>query len=52
VIALLVGAGFGKWAADLPLTHELFDLAVEPWGFQERRRLMTVAQRSNERIES
>jgi hypothetical protein len=42
VLALLLGAGFSKWAADLPLGSQLFDFAVRPFGIQEQRRLERV----------
>jgi hypothetical protein len=42
MIALLVGAGFSKWAAGLPLAKELFDFKVEPFGVREARRLERV----------
>ena len=39
MLALLLGAGFSKWAAGLPLGSQLFDFAVEPFGVRERRKL-------------
>jgi len=30
-----LGAGFSKWSCNLPLANELFDFAVEPWGYRE-----------------
>jgi len=39
MIALILGAGFSKWAADLPLASQLFDFAVQPHGKIECRRL-------------
>ena len=44
MLALLLGAGFSKWAADLPLGSQLFDFAVEPFGVRERRRLERVTR--------
>jgi hypothetical protein len=38
-VALLLGAGFSRWAARLPVACELFDFAIEPWGRQEKRKL-------------
>ena len=38
-LLLLLGAGFSKWAADLPIARELFDLNVEPFGPREERLL-------------
>jgi len=40
--AMLLGAGFSKWAADLPLASELFDFAIEPFGPRDRKKLRTV----------
>ena len=42
MIALLLGAGFSKWAANLPLATELFDFAIEPFGIREKCRLERV----------
>lgn len=42
--ALLTGAGFSKWAANLPLASELFDLAVQPFGGRESTRLGRVRE--------
>jgi len=39
---LFIGAGFSKWAAQLPLANELFDFAIEPWGRQEAHKLKLV----------
>ncbi len=39
---MLLGAGFSKWAANLPLATELFDFAMEPFGIREKRRLERV----------
>jgi hypothetical protein len=39
MLAILLGAGFSKWAADLPLGSHLFDFAIEPFGVRERCRL-------------
>lgn len=38
-LVLLLGAGFSKWAADLPIARHLFDLDLEPFGPQEERLL-------------
>ena len=38
-LAVLLGAGFSKWAAGLPIASELFDFAVEPFGSRETNRL-------------
>jgi hypothetical protein len=39
MLAILLGAGFSKWAADLPLGSNLFDFAIEPFGVREQCRL-------------
>lgn len=41
-MAMLVGAGFSKWAVGLPVARELFDFHVEPWGQAEERTLQLV----------
>lgn len=41
-LAILLGAGFSKWAADLPLGSQLFDFAIEPFGIREQKRLERV----------
>jgi len=41
-LALYLGAGFSKWAADLPVASQLFDFDVEIWGPREGRRLELV----------
>ena len=40
---LLLGAGFSKWAMNLPIADELFDLQLEPWGQREAKKLADVA---------
>lgn len=44
MLTLLLGAGFSKWAAGLPLGSELFDFALEPFGVREQRRLHHVRE--------
>lgn len=39
---LILGAGFSKWAAKLPLAKELFDFEIEPFGVREEKRLARV----------
>jgi hypothetical protein len=41
-LVLLLGAGFSKWAADLPIARQLFDLNIEPFGPQEERLLASL----------
>jgi hypothetical protein len=43
-LAVLLGAGFSKWAAGLPVVAELFDFQVEPFGVKEESRLGLVRQ--------
>ncbi len=45
MLAVLLGAGFSKWAADLPVASELFDFDIEIWGPRESRRLDIVKSR-------
>lgn len=42
MIALLVGAGFSKWAGGLPLACDLFDFQIAPFGVREEQRLEKV----------
>lgn len=39
---LFFGAGFSKWAANLPTAVELFDFNIEPWGPREEKRLEDI----------
>jgi hypothetical protein len=41
-LVLLLGAGFSKWRADLPVARQLFDLNIEPFGVREERKLVRV----------
>jgi hypothetical protein len=43
-LSLFVGAGFSKWAADLPIASELFDLQVKPFGPREAQRVRIVRE--------
>jgi len=45
MLALLLGAGFAKWAADLPIAAQLFDYAVELRGPPDRGRMAAVRSR-------
>ena len=45
MLGLFLGAGFSKWAADLPVASELFDFQIEPWGQREERRLGIVKRK-------
>jgi hypothetical protein len=44
MLALFLGAGFSRWAGNLPLGSQLFDFAVEPFGVREQRRLERLVQ--------
>jgi hypothetical protein len=35
MISLFIGAGFSKWACDIPLAKELFDFKIDPFGIRE-----------------
>jgi hypothetical protein len=39
MLAALIGAGFSKWAVDLPIASELFDLKIELCNQREGARL-------------
>ncbi len=41
---LLLGAGFSRWAANLPLVSELFDFEIDPGNDREARRLEIVSE--------
>ena len=42
MLALLLGAGFSKWAANLPLSSQLFDFAIDAFSVREQERLQRV----------
>ncbi len=42
MLSLFLGAGFSKWAADLPAAIELFDFRIEAWGPRDARKLDLV----------
>jgi hypothetical protein len=42
MVTLILGAGFSKWAAKLPVAKELFDFAIEPFGVREERKLWSM----------
>ncbi len=46
-LSLLLGAGFPKWAAGLPVAADLFDFAVQPFGVRDERKLEVVRQAKN-----
>lgn len=42
MLALFLGAGFSKWAADLPVASQLFDFEIELYGTREAGKLEIV----------
>ncbi|MCJ7509990.1 MAG: SIR2 family protein [Dehalococcoidia bacterium] len=44
MIGLILGAGFSKWAAGLPLASELFDFAITAHNQRDARRLQRVVR--------
>ena len=42
MLGVLLGAGFSKWAANLPLAFELFDFDLVPRNDREQRRLLLL----------
>jgi hypothetical protein len=44
MVTLIVGAGFSKWAANLPVAKELFDFAIEPFGVREEKKLSSIGE--------
>ncbi|MGV7976222.1 MAG: SIR2 family protein [Anaerolineaceae bacterium] len=44
MVTLIVGAGFSKWAANLPVAKELFDFAIEPFGVREEKKLSSIRE--------
>ena len=47
MLALLLGAGFSKWAVDLPVASQLFDFAIEPFGSREAKMIAAVQTLKN-----
>lgn len=42
LLSVLLGAGFSKWAAELPVTAGLFDFAIDPFGVRDDRKIEVV----------
>lgn len=42
MISLFIGAGFSKWACDIPLAKELFDFKIDPFGIREFNNIIFV----------
>jgi hypothetical protein len=47
MLGLLFGAGFSKWALDLPLAHQLFDFQITPFGVREATKLVRITRLKN-----
>jgi hypothetical protein len=45
--AMFLGAGFSKWAANLPVASQLFDFDIETWGLRENKKLELVKSIKN-----
>ena len=41
-LSLLLGAGFSKWAADLPVASQLFDFQIDAFGPRESNKLQSI----------
>lgn len=48
MLGILLGAGFSKWAVDLPTAHEFFDFDIEPWGPREEAKLKRMRRFKHE----
>ena len=42
MLTIFLGAGFSKWAADLPVASQLFDFNIKIWGPRESKKLQIV----------
>jgi hypothetical protein len=42
--SVLLGAGFSKWAADLPVVNQLFDMEIDPHNARDDSRLASFAK--------
>jgi hypothetical protein len=47
MVGLLFGAGFSKWALDLPLAHQLFDFQITSLGVREATKLVRITRLKN-----
>jgi hypothetical protein len=41
-LSILLGAGFSKWAADLPVASQLFDFQIDVFGPRESNKLQNI----------
>jgi len=44
MLGIWLGAGFSKWASDLPLANQLFDFKISPFGAKEATKTIKVAR--------
>jgi hypothetical protein len=44
MLGILLGAGFSKWALDLPLAGQLFDFKITPFGIREAIKTIRVTR--------
>ncbi len=44
MFGFFLGAGFSKWAADLPLASQLFDFQIKPFGAKEATKAIKIAR--------
>ena len=44
MVTLIIGSGFSKWTANLPVAKDLFDFAIEPFGVREEKRLSSMRE--------
>jgi len=42
IFGLFLGAGFSKWAVNLPVATQLFDFDIKPWGPRESSKLDVI----------
>ena len=47
MFGFLFGAGFSKWALDLPLAYQLFDFKIIPFGIREATKLVRITRLKN-----
>jgi len=47
MLGILFGAGFSKWALDLPLASQLFDFKITPFGVREAKKLASITRVKN-----
>lgn len=47
MLTLFLGAGFSKWAMDLPLASQLFDFQIVPFGVKEALKAQKIIRLKN-----